>query len=65
MGFSILFDNKIPEIGSGPNGNNFYIDESGNLIIEFVNLSSEEQIEVELSTSGTIYIVQFNGGESW
>lgn len=65
LGFSILFDNKIPEIGNGPNGNNLYIDEFGNLVIEFVNLSSDEQIEVELSTSGTIYTVQFNGGESW
>ena len=64
LGFSILFDNKIPEIGNGPNGNNLYIDEFGNLVIEFVNLSSDEQIEVELSTSGTIYTVQFNGGES-
>lgn len=65
LGFSILFDNKIPEIGNGPNGNNLYIDEFGNLVIEFVNLSSDEQIEVELSTSGTIYTVQFNGDESW
>lgn len=64
LGFSILFDNKIPEIGNGPNGNNLYIDEFGNLVIEFVNLSSDEQIEVELSTSGTIYTVQFNGDES-
>jgi hypothetical protein len=58
------FDNKIPENGSGLNGNNLYIDEFGNLIIEFINLNSDEQIEVELSTSGTIYTVQFNGGES-
>jgi hypothetical protein len=64
LGFSILLDNKIPENGSGLNGNNLYIDEFGNLIIEFINLNSDEQIEVELSTSGTIYTVQFNGGES-
>jgi hypothetical protein len=64
LGFSILLDNKIPENGSGLNGSNLYIDEFGNLIIEFINLNSDEQIEVELSTSGTIYTVQFNGGES-
>jgi hypothetical protein len=63
-GFPILFDQKFPNEGSGLNGQNIYVDESGNLVIEAIGLNNDEQIEVQLSTSGTIYIVQLDGNES-
>lgn len=54
--FSIKFDNKVPENPTGPNGEHVYIDQvTGELVIEAVNLEADEQIEVEITISGTIY----------
>jgi hypothetical protein len=54
--FSIKFENKVPQVGSGPNGEHVYIDSTnGSLVIELVNLDSDEQVEMEITTSGTIY----------
>ena len=58
--FSIKFENKIPNTGSGPNGSNVYLDSTtGNMIIETVNMESDEQIEVEITVSGIIYEAEF------
>jgi hypothetical protein len=55
-GFSIKLEDKIPEIGNGPNGENVYLDSTtGDLIIEFINLNSDEQIETQITVNGTIY----------
>jgi len=55
-GFSIKLEDKIPEIGNGLNGENVYFDETtGDLIIEFVNLNNDEQIETQITVNGTIY----------
>jgi hypothetical protein len=55
-GFSIKLEDKIPGIGNGPDGENVYFDEStGDLIIEFINLSNDEQIETQITVNGTIY----------
>jgi len=64
-GFSIRFDQKFPNVGNGLDGENIYVDEQGNLVIEAIGLNNDEQIEVELSTGGTIYSIQFDGNESW
>lgn len=54
--FSIKFDEKVPTLGTGPDGSHVYIDpETGELVIEAVNLAEDEQIEVEITISGTIY----------
>jgi len=54
--FSIKFENKVPNVGNGPNGEHVYIDsETGDLVIEAVNIEDGEQIQVEITTSGTIY----------
>ena len=54
--FSIKFEEKVPNAGNGPNGQNVYIDQStGDLIIEAVNTASDEQIDVQIAISGTIY----------
>ena len=58
--FPIKLENKIPQSGTGPNNVHVYLDSStGNLIIEAVNLESDEQIEVEITVSGTIYEAEF------
>jgi hypothetical protein len=52
--FSIKLTDKIPIVGNGPNGTNTYLDSSGNLVIEFINMSDEEQVEIEITSSGII-----------
>ena len=54
-GFSIKLEDKIPEVGNGLNGQNAYIESNGDLIIEFINLNPDEQVEVKITLSGTIY----------
>lgn len=61
--FSIKLDTKLPEEGDGdgPDQAYVYIEQStGDLIIEFINLETDEQVEVEISLSGTIYEAEFN-----
>jgi hypothetical protein len=54
--FPIKFDDKVPNEPTGPGGAHVYIDPAaGNLIIEAINLQSDEQIELEITISGTIY----------
>jgi hypothetical protein len=55
-GFSIKLEDKIPNKGNGINGENVYIEENtGDLIIEFININNDEQIEVQITADGTIY----------
>lgn len=56
--FSIKLEEKIPENPTGPDGTYVYL-ESGNIIIESINLESDEQVQVQISTGGTIYETQF------
>lgn len=53
--FTINLTNKIPQVGNGLGGSNTYLDSSGNLVIEFVNLANDELVEVQIASSGTIY----------
>ena len=54
--FSIKLDQKIPNEGNGPNGTNVYIEElTGDLIIETVNTQNDEQVDIQIAISGTIY----------
>ena len=54
-GFSIKLEDKIPETGNGTNGENVYINATGDLIIELINVNPDEQVETQISLSGTIY----------
>jgi hypothetical protein len=54
-GFSIKLEDKIPETGNGTNGENVYLNPAGDLIIEFINVNPDEQVETQISVSGTIY----------
>jgi len=62
--FGIKLENKIPFVGNGANGENVYLDESQNVIIELVNLDIDEQVEVQLSIGGTIYTIVLGAVES-
>ena len=54
--FAIKFETKVPNIGGGPDGEHVYIDlQTGALVVEAVNIQEDEQIEVEITTGGTIY----------
>jgi hypothetical protein len=54
-GFSIKLEDKIPKTGNGTNGENVYLNAAGDLIIEFINVNPDEQVETQISVSGTIY----------
>lgn len=61
--FAIKLETKLPDEGDGggPNGSYVYIDtDTGDLIVELINLDPDEQIEVQISLSGTIYEAEFN-----
>ena len=65
-GFSIKLEDKIPNEGNGSNGSNIYIDSNtGNLTIELVKLESDEQVEIQIVTNGTIYEDTVEGFPSW
>jgi hypothetical protein len=54
--FPIRLENTIPNVGTGPNGETVYIETStGNLIINVINLNSDEQVEVEILSDGAIF----------
>lgn len=55
--FAIKLNNKIPLVGNGENGSNIYVDSDNSIIIEFVNLANDEQVELQVATNGTIYKV--------
>jgi hypothetical protein len=53
--FSIKLEDKIPNEGNGPGGTPVYIDpNTGNLVIDLINLNNDEQVEVQILSSGTI-----------
>jgi len=66
LNFPIKLETKLlgEGDGAGPDGAYVYIEEdTGDLIIELINLEPDEQLEVQISVSGTIYEAEFN--ESW
>jgi hypothetical protein len=53
--FSIKIDEKIPDVGNGPDGSYLYLDEvTGNLVVEAINLSPDEQIEIQIIRDATV-----------
>jgi len=65
-GFSIKLEDKLPKVGNGINGENVYFDENtGDLVIEFVNLNNDEQIETQITVNGTIYEANLGDYTSW
>ena len=58
-----MLSTKIPEVGTGPNGEIVYIDqETGDIVVNVINMAAEEQVEIQILNSGdllndTIYMV--------
>jgi hypothetical protein len=53
--FVIQLNEKIPAVSSQSTGKNYYVDPTnGDIIIELVNIVDDEQVEVQIATSGTI-----------
>jgi hypothetical protein len=51
--FSIRLESKLPEYGTGPNGEVVYIDPAtGDLIINVSSLDPDEQVDVQILNSG-------------
>ena len=57
--FAIKIENLLPFIGSGPDNFNVYLEsESGDIVIEVVNLEEDERVEIQVAVDGTIYEAQ-------
>lgn len=54
-GFAIKLEDKVPRVSNSSDNNPVYIDDVGSLVIEAINLNSDEQIEIQIAISGTIY----------
>lgn len=53
--FTINLRDKIPNVGSGENGKNYKLDlESGEGVIEFINIRPDEQVEIQIISAGII-----------
>lgn len=51
--FSIRLEDKIPRYGNGTNGAIVYIEpETGNLMVDLVNMGDEEEVEIEIINQG-------------
>ena len=54
-GFAIKLEDKVPTITNSPDNNPVYMDQFGNIIVDAINLNSDDQIEIQIIVSGTIY----------
>jgi hypothetical protein len=54
--FLIKLNGKIPVVGEGPNGATVYLEEgnTGSVIIEFINIETNEQVEIQILNAGII-----------
>ena len=53
--FMIKLNEKIPKVGNGQDGANYYLDlVSGDGVIELINLKPDEQVELQIANAGTI-----------
>jgi hypothetical protein len=54
--FQIQLKDKTPNVGTGPNQTYVYLTtDTNDLVVETINLTSDEQVEVQIATDGTIY----------
>ena len=53
--FLINLRDRIPVVGSGENGKNYYLHPTdGSGIIEFINIRPDEQVEIQIASAGII-----------
>lgn len=61
-GFKLQFEDYIPTVGGGTNGEYVYLDSQGNVIIEVINILDEE-VEVQIvSNTENIYTTDYGVG---
>jgi hypothetical protein len=54
--FPIQITDKVPNVGSGLNGEYVYLNSTNNdLTIDVINMQNDEQVEIQIGTDGTIY----------
>jgi len=53
--FPLRFVNYLPNQGTGPNGESVYLDSSGDLIINLVNMKPNEEVEVQVFDRPNIF----------
>ena len=64
-GFAIKLEDKVPTITNSPDNNPVYMDQFGNIIVDAINLNSDDQIEIQIIVSGTIYEAELGELNSW
>lgn len=62
--FPIKLETKIPVTGAGPSGAIVYL-ENNNLVINVINLAADEQVEIQIITSGEIFDDTIYDEELW
>ena len=53
--FPLKFSDKVPNYGTGPDGDIVYVDKDGNLVINAINVGSGEQVEVQILVHGEAF----------
>jgi hypothetical protein len=53
--FAIKLENYLPTVGTGPNGEQAYVDENGDLVVNVVNTPNGEQVEIQILNSGDLF----------
>jgi hypothetical protein len=51
--FAIRFEDYFLEVGLGPNGEVIYVDDNGNIVINFINVPENQEVEVQILKKGT------------
>ena len=62
--FPLKFVNYIPNRGKGLNGESTYLDESGNLVINLINIKPNEEVEVQVFDRPNIFNDTIYEGDS-
>jgi hypothetical protein len=58
-GYAIKFEERVPKVSNSLDGNPVYVDSAGNVVIDSINLNTDEQVEIQVTVSGTIYEAEF------
>jgi hypothetical protein len=52
--FAIRVEDYLVDEGTGPNGEAIYMDSNGDIIINFINISDSQQVEIQLLRRGSV-----------
>jgi hypothetical protein len=57
-GYAIKLEERVPKVSNSLDGNPVYLDSNGNLVVDSINLNADEQVEIQITVSGTIYEIE-------